>query len=92
MTTVISFPIEEAESAEDFFPLLLSIPDTVFASAFFTALNNGMKNYKGVLLFSSHDHELISTVANRIIYISEDKIIDRVCSYDEFLEKFGSEL
>lgn len=57
-----------------------------------TALNNGMKNYKGVLLFSSHDHELINTVANRIIYIGEDKIIDRVCSYDEFLERFGNEL
>ena len=57
-----------------------------------TALNNGMKNYKGVLLFSSHDHELINTVANRIIYIGEDKVIDKVCTYDEFLERFGSEL
>lgn len=57
-----------------------------------TALNKGLINYKGVLLFTSHDHELINTVANRIIYISENKIIDRNCTYDEFLEKFSKEL
>lgn len=53
-----------------------------------TALNKGLTNYQGVLLFSSHDHELLNTVANRIIYIDEDKIIDKYCTYDEFLEKY----
>lgn len=57
-----------------------------------SALNKGMNNYKGVLLFTSHDHELLNSVANRIIYIKEDGYIDRVCTYDEFIEKFGKEL
>ena len=50
-----------------------------------SALNKGMINYKGVLLFSSHDHELLNSVANRIIYIDENKCIDKLCTYDEFL-------
>lgn len=54
-----------------------------------TALNKGLINYKGVLLFTSHDHELLSTVANRIIYIDGDKVIDRKMSYEEFLDEFG---
>lgn len=53
-----------------------------------SALNKGMINYKGVLLFSSHDHELLNTVANRIIYFDGDKFIDRRCTYDEFLELY----
>ncbi len=53
-----------------------------------TALNKGLINYKGVLLFASHDHELLSTVANRIIYIDGDTIIDRRTSYEEFLDEF----
>ncbi len=54
-----------------------------------TALNKGLINYKGVLLFTSHDHELMSTVANRIIYIDGDTIIDRQMSYEAFLDEFG---
>lgn len=53
-----------------------------------TALNKGLINYKGVLLFTSHDHELLETVANRIIYIDENKVIDRRCTYEEFLDEF----
>ena len=46
-----------------------------------------MKEYKGALLFSSHDHELLSTVANRIIEFKEDgKYIDKQMEYDEYLE------
>ena len=52
-----------------------------------TALNKGLINYKGVLLFTSHDHELLSTVANRIIYIDGDKVIDRKMSYEEYLDE-----
>lgn len=50
-----------------------------------SALNKGMINYKGVLLFSSHDHELLNSVANRIMYIDENTFIDKVTTYDEFL-------
>ncbi|MDD6301817.1 MAG: ATP-binding cassette domain-containing protein [Bacillales bacterium] len=57
-----------------------------------TALNKGMINYKGVLLFTSHDHELINTVANRIIYIDGTKVFDKYCTYDEFLELYQKEL
>ena len=52
-----------------------------------TAVNNGMKNFKGNILFSSHDYEIVNTVANRIIEIREDgSFIDRVGTYEEFLE------
>ena len=53
-----------------------------------TALNEGMTNYKGNILFSSHDAELLETVANRIIAINKDgSYIDRMSTYEEFLEK-----
>ena len=50
-----------------------------------TALNEGLEKYKGILLFTSHDHQLTQTVANRIIDIKQDKIVDREVSYDEYL-------
>ena len=53
-----------------------------------TSLNKGMENYKGSILFSSHDHELLATVANRIIEFEENgKYIDKQMSYDEYLER-----
>ena len=53
-----------------------------------TALNEGMLNYKGNIIFSSHDAELLETVANRIIAFNKDgSYIDRVTTYEEFLEK-----
>ncbi|MDR0690950.1 MAG: ATP-binding cassette domain-containing protein [Streptococcaceae bacterium] len=52
-----------------------------------TALNNGLKDFKGTLLFASHDHEFIQTLANRIIAISDKGMVDRLdTTYDEFLE------
>ncbi|NCB04280.1 MAG: ATP-binding cassette domain-containing protein [Clostridia bacterium] len=51
-----------------------------------TAVNNGLSDFKGVVIFSSHDHEFIETIANRIIEITPDGVIDRRCSYDEYLE------
>lgn len=55
-----------------------------------TALNNGLIDFKGVMLFASHDHEFINTIANRIIEFKEDgTIIDDTCDYDEFVEKYG---
>lgn len=51
-----------------------------------TALNEGMSRFKGNILFTSHDHQLMQTVANRIIDIKENKLIDREISYNEYLE------
>ncbi len=51
-----------------------------------TALNEGMSKYKGLILFTSHDHQLTQTVANRIIDIKKDKVVDREVTYDEYLE------
>ncbi|MCI9040212.1 MAG: ATP-binding cassette domain-containing protein [Clostridia bacterium] len=50
-----------------------------------TALNEGMKKFKGNMLFTSHDHQLTQTVANRIIDIKSDKVIDREVTYNEYL-------
>lgn len=51
-----------------------------------TAVNNGLIDFKGIVLFASHDHQFVQSVANRIIEITEDGIIDRVTTYDEYLE------
>lgn len=51
-----------------------------------TAVNKGVESFKGVVLFSSHDHEFMGTIANRIIEITEDGVIDKACTYDEYLE------
>ena len=50
-----------------------------------TALNEGMKKFKGNMLFTSHDHQLTQTVANRIIDIKVDTVIDREVTYNEYL-------
>lgn len=50
-----------------------------------TALNEGMTRFKGNMLFTSHDHQLMQTVANRIIDIKQDKTIDREVTYNEYL-------
>lgn len=57
-----------------------------------TALNNGMSDFQGTLLFTSHDHELVSTVANRIIEITPNGFIDKMMPYDDYLadEKIGA--
>ncbi|MBQ1250455.1 MAG: ATP-binding cassette domain-containing protein [Clostridia bacterium] len=51
-----------------------------------TAVNNGLRDFKGIVLFTSHDHEFIQTIANRIIEITPTGVIDRRCTYDEYLE------
>ena len=50
-----------------------------------TALNNGMTAFEGTLLFTSHDHELVSTVANRIIELTPNGYIDKMMPYDDYL-------
>ena len=51
-----------------------------------TALNNGMTDFRGSMLFTSRDHELTQTVANRIIEITPKGIIDKLMSYDEYIK------
>ena len=51
-----------------------------------TALNNAMAEYRGTLLFTSHDHELMNTVANRIVEITPTGTIDKMMTYDNFLK------
>jgi len=50
-----------------------------------TAFNNALKDYKGTVLFTSHDHEFTETVANRIIELTPNGTIDRHMSYDEYI-------
>jgi ATPase subunit of ABC transporter with duplicated ATPase domains len=50
-----------------------------------TALNNGLTEFKGAMLFYSHDHQFIQTVANRIIEITPKGIIDKMMPYDEYI-------
>ena len=50
-----------------------------------TSVNDGMQKFKGNILFTSHDHQLTQTVANRIIDIKSDKVIDKEVTYNEYL-------
>lgn len=50
-----------------------------------SALNNSLENFKGTILMSSHDHELIQTVCNRVIEITPKGVIDRQMTYDDYL-------
>ena len=51
-----------------------------------TALNNGLIKFPGVILFSCHDHQFVQTTANRIMEITPDGLIDKMTTYDEYLE------
>lgn len=72
--------------------ILLDDPSNHLDLETITSLNNGMIRYKGNLLFTSHDHEIISTVANRVISFKNGEIIDRKMSYEEYLERFEREV
>lgn len=66
--------------------LLLDQPTNHLDLESITAVNDGLTEFKGNVLFSSYDHQFIQTVANRIIEISQDGVLDKSMSYDEFLE------
>ncbi|MFY0146197.1 ABC-F family ATP-binding cassette domain-containing protein [Bacillus cytotoxicus] len=51
-----------------------------------TALNNGLIAFKGTILFTSHDHQFVQTIANRIIEVTPNGVIDKETTYDEYLE------
>ena len=66
--------------------LLLDEPTNHLDLESITALNNGMINFKGSMIFSSHDHQFVQTVANRIMEITPSGLIDKQMTYDEYLE------
>jgi len=66
--------------------LILDQPTNHLDLESITALNNGLRDYKSIVLFTSHDHQFIQTIANRIIEITPSGIIDKQMTYDEYLE------
>jgi len=67
--------------------LILDQPTNHLDLESITAANNGIMDFKGVVLFASHDHQFLQTIANRVIEITEDGMKDYKCTYDEYLEK-----
>ena len=65
--------------------LILDTPTNHLDLESIQAFNNNLKTYRGNILFSSHDHEFIQTVANRIIELTPNGIIDKMMEYDEFI-------
>jgi len=67
--------------------LLLDDPTNHLDLEAITAVNEGVKAFKGSMLFTSHDHEFVQTVANRIMEIRPQGLLDKRMLYDEFLER-----
>ncbi|WP_040236731.1 ABC-F family ATP-binding cassette domain-containing protein [Borrelia crocidurae] len=66
--------------------LLLDQPTNHLDLEAITSLNTGLKDFKGVVLFTSHDHQFIDTIANRIIEFTPNGIIDRFMTFSEYIE------
>ena len=71
--------------------LILDEPTNHLDLESITALNDGLIRYPETILFTSHDHQFVQTVANRIIEISGNRVIDRMGTYDEFLENVNED-
>ena len=67
--------------------LLLDEPTNHLDLESITALNNGLIQFDGTLLFASHDHQFVQTIANRIIELTPDGLTDYKMTYDEYLEQ-----
>ncbi|MCK7470854.1 MAG: hypothetical protein MZU95_08770 [Desulfomicrobium escambiense] len=65
--------------------LILDEPTNHLDLEAITALNNGLIEFPGVLLFTSHDHEFVNSIANRIIEICPGGVIDRSMPFDDYL-------
>lgn len=66
--------------------LMLDEPTNHLDLESITAFNNSLKNFKGSVLFTTHDHEFAQTVANRVLEITPNGVIDRYMSFDEYLD------
>lgn len=69
--------------------LILDQPTNHLDLESITALNNGLKDYKSNMIFTSHDHQFIQTIANRIMEITPEGFVDKNMTYDEYLEKMN---
>ena len=70
--------------------LLLDQPTNHLDLESISALNNGLADFKGVVLFSSHDLQLVQTLANRIMEVNGANFTDRRSSLDEYMEQGGT--
>lgn len=66
--------------------LMLDEPTNHLDLESITAFNNSLKNFKGTILFSTHDHEFAQTVANRVVEITPKGVIDRYMTFEEYME------
>jgi ATPase subunit of ABC transporter with duplicated ATPase domains len=66
--------------------LMLDEPTNHLDLESITAFNNSLKNFKGTVLFTTHDHEFAQTVANRVIELTPNGIIDRYTTFDEYMQ------
>ena len=66
--------------------LMLDEPTNHLDLESITAFNNSLKNFKGSILFTTHDHEFAQTVANRVLEITPNGVIDRYTTFDDYLE------
>jgi ATPase subunit of ABC transporter with duplicated ATPase domains len=69
--------------------LMLDEPTNHLDLESITAFNNSLKNFKGSVLFTTHDHEFAQTVANRVLEITPNGVIDRYMTFDEYLDNEG---
>ena len=68
--------------------LILDQPTNHLDLESITSVNNGLRDFKSVILFASHDHQFMQTIANRIIEIKPDGFNDRETTYEEYIERF----
>jgi ATPase subunit of ABC transporter with duplicated ATPase domains len=66
--------------------LILDEPTNHLDLEAITSLNEALINFPGVVLFNSHDHEFISSIANRIVEITPNGVIDRMMDFDDYLK------
>ena len=67
--------------------LMLDEPTNHLDLESITAFNNSLKNFKGTILFTTHDHEFAQTLANRVVELTPNGIIDRYTTFDDYICK-----
>ena len=65
--------------------LILDEPTNHLDLESISALNTGLMEFAGVVLFASHDHQFVSTIANRIVEITPNGVIDRIMNFDDYM-------
>lgn len=82
----INISYKELKQLEEGSYQLLDEPTNHLDMESITALNEALKDFTGALLFTSQDHQFVQTTANRIMEITPNGLIDKECTYDEYLE------